>query len=369
MRKLKVLLLLLMILLTACNQEEPTVFEPVSFELPQIAVEADEVPTGYYKVYNLETNELIYENLSVDEVSELDLTNDYETHSVYAIPTFIIALEQSEVETLVPTTSIAETGSDGIATFENVMFNEAGTFTYTVWQTAETDEFEHWELDDSIHTFTIEVTENEELEILEATLVDEVDFIFINLFTYEAEEIEENLEDENDTLDEDDDETNTSDVPETTETTTSANTNNNSATLNNNSNNISNNNNTPTQNVVNNNNTANNNNNTSTNNQNNQSVPSTPTPPPAQVCRSIWIETSPAVAGTPDTIGQLPHYYVQIVLPNRTEFREGQGAERDAYMLANNQTSFTTARRGGGSYVIPGIPSTPAQGHYEERCD
>ena len=359
--KLMFVIMLSVIVLIACRNE-PTVFESVEFELPEFTVEANEIPTGYYNIYNIETDEVNYEDLTSDELDELELDDNYEARPIYTLPTFTLTLELSdEAETLVPITLITETDVNGIATFENVIFDEAGTFTYNVWQTTDIDDFEYWELDETVHTFVIEVTENEELEILEATLVDEVDFVFINLFTYEAEEI---IEDENDALDDDDEETNTADVPETTETSTSANTNNNSATPNNNSNNISNNNNTPTQNVVNNNNTATNN----VPNNNNQPAPSTPTPPPAPICRNVWVETSPVIPATPGTIIQATHYYVVLVLPNRTEFTNY--ADANAYMMANYQTSTTTVRRTlTPSQYIPGTPAVPAQGHYEQFCD
>ena len=93
-------------------------------------------------------------------------------------------------------------------------------------------------------------------------------------------------------------------------------------------------------------------------------------PPPAPVCRDVWVETSPAIPAIPDRFERDPNdvcYQVMIVMPNGTEFTDVSAME--AYMVANNQTSFTTIHRCPPATFIPGTPAIPAKGHWVQQCN
>lgn len=220
MKKIIVLLnvLVLTTVLTACAGVIE--YDPITVDGFEVAVETNLIiDQGEYELSEDELMELLPElftEVGIDEenTEETDLVLDIEVPET----AFTFLLELAEYELYHEGVDEAEdfelpidsmeliTASGETASFDDIEFTDAGTYTFRITQAmSETvenevdesdyetdinedeDENNNWTLDETAHYITVAVTEDVENEVLIATVSSE-EIIFVNEYTYSIEE-------------------------------------------------------------------------------------------------------------------------------------------------------------------------------------
>lgn len=190
-----------LVFLSACNQNEPIVFESVT--VPGFEIEVETLLELQSAAFTLQGNLVEDEYLTGDDLNELLEQLELEIPDVPAFE-FEFTIElisyefehevDDETEMALPSLSmdVITVADNEIASFPYIIFENAGVFTYRINQhTAsdnDDDKLDNWLLTDASVYIVVTVSEDVETESLVAGVEQEIDIIFVNIFEYDISE-------------------------------------------------------------------------------------------------------------------------------------------------------------------------------------